>query len=271
MRIVVALIFAALAAAASLSAPYWSETLDVQAITAGDELTLAKRVVADLRSHNFADANAITEPAFRTTDNKVLAQIGDVFPKRREDSLRVTAWHKFSMRGIENTNIEIFYYFGKDGVVRAQVSTLRNGSGLMIHGAHINSYSLAQLHFNDFRFPAGALDIRWVFLAVAWLFDAVAFTTFALCLMSPVVRWRWRWLWAIFVLAGALRLNLDWMTLDTQYQLLMFIAPPAQFFQAFSYGSWVLTITAPVGALIYWAKRVQWRGETVSADDMRGA
>lgn len=271
MRVVIAVVFALLATAATLSVPFWRQALDVRPMASGDELTLAERLVQDLRSGNFADASAITEPAFRSRDTAALAQIGALFPPRKEDAIRVTAWHKLSMNGIERTQIEIFYYFGKDGVVRAQVSTLRNGAGLQIHGANINSFPLAALHANDFRLPDTALDIRWVFLAVGWLFDIFAFATFALCLMSPVVRWRWRWLWALFTLAGAVRFNLDWVTLNTQYQMLMFIAPPVQFFQAFSYGSWMLTISAPVGAAVYWAKRVQWRGESAGAKNLRPA
>ncbi|HXC53760.1 MAG TPA: hypothetical protein VNU97_00545 [Rhizomicrobium sp.] len=273
MRVVGALIFAILATAALLGVPYWTTNAapDVRSLVRGDELPLAERFVRDMRSRNYNDALAILEPAHRPADTAVFRTITALFPARHEDGTRVTAWHKLSLSGSETTQIEVFYEFGKDGAVRGIFTIFRDASGLKVRGARLESFTVAQLHANDFRLPATALDIRWAFLAVAAVFDVLAFATFVLCLISPVVRWRWRWLWLLVVLCGCVHFRLDWSTLQFDYQLVNVMAPPAQFGQVIAYGSWVLSLAAPFGALIYWSKRAQWRSEEAGAADIRTA
>ncbi len=274
MRVFGAVIFAIVATAALLGVPYWFSNAapDVRAVVTGDELPLAERFIRDLRSRNYGDALAITEPAYRPTDNTILPMLTGLFPPRPEDGTRVTAWHKLSMNGTETTQIEIFYEFGKDGAVRGTFVMFRDAKGLKVRGANIERFTLAQLHGNDFHLPATAFDIRWGYLAAAAAFDILAFATFVLCLLSPVVRWRWRWLWLLFVLCGGVRFNLDWATLQFSYQTINIMAPPAQFGTAIAYGAWVLSLAPPFGALIYWAKRIQWRNESAAAvADIRAA
>jgi hypothetical protein len=271
MRVVIALLFAVAATVGLFSIPYWPQRADVQKFAAGDELTLAKRFVQDVRTRQFGDASAIMEPAYRPRDNAVLEKISTLFPARKEDSFFVTAWHKFVMAGTENTEIEMFYDFGKDGAIRGQFVTHRDSNGLSVRRAHFDTFAASALHQGDFRLPGGIRDARWLFLGVAALFDIFAIATFVLCLLSPVVRWRWRWLWLLFVLAGAIRFNLDWTTLQSEFLFGTLLAPPAGFYRFTAFGPWVLSIGAPIGALIYWAKRTQWRAEEAGVRDLRAA
>ena len=265
MRIFGALLFAILVTAGVLGVPLWwsNAVVDVSALARGDELSLSQRFIGDLRSKNYTDALAILEPASRPKDTAILSQLTAIFPKRHEDAVRVSTWRKMSLsNGTTTTQIEMFYDFGKGGAVRGQFTTFQDATGsLKIHGVRIDAYTVQQLHGNDFRLPATPWDIRWAFLATAAVFDIFAFATFALCLLSPVVRWRWRWLWLIAVLAGGVRFNIDWAALQFNYQLIAFIVPPAQFSAFAAYGSWVLVLSAPLGAMIYWARRAQWRTE----------
>ena len=270
MRNIAVLIFALLATAAVFSPPYWAGAVDLAPLVSGPELKLAERFIQDLRDKNYSDATAITEPVYRPKDSAILQTLSSLFPARKEKAFHVRAWHKMVMNGQATTQIELFYDFGPDGVVRGVFTVFEKNGAMVIRGANIRGFPAGALQANDFKLPTSALDIRWIFLGVGILFDVFAFATFALCLMSPIVRWRWRWLWLLFVLAGAIRFNLDWTTLESEFHPAMFLAPPAGFYQFFAYGSWVLTITAPIGAAIYWAKRVQWRTDA-DAPDFRNA
>jgi hypothetical protein len=260
MRIFGVLLFAVLATALAFSMPYWQGgQMDVTATTPAAELTLAKRFVQDVRTRNFQDATAIVEPAYRPTDNTIFETLFRLFRGRSAETFRVTSWQKTFANGAASTQIQMFYDFGKDGGVQCVFTVLSERGGVAIHSAKLEPYSAAALHANDFRFPAAAPDIRWIYLGVGVAFDLFAFATFALCFISPVIRWRWRWLWLLFVLTGFVRFNLDWSSLETQFQLVAFLLPPASFYRFASYGPWILTLTAPVGGALYWAKRMQWR------------
>jgi hypothetical protein len=262
MRIFGSLLFALLATALSFSLPYWErEQPDVAGLVPGADLALAKRFVQDVRARNFQDATAIIEPAYRPKDGAIFETLFALFKNRKGDTFRVTGWQKTFMNGEASTQIEAFYDFGKDGGVHGAFTIITKGGAMAIHSVNLSPYSADALHINDFRFPAAAPDIRWIYLGVGVLFNLFAFATFALCLLSPVIRWRWRWLWLLFVLAGFVRFNLDWSSVETQLQLVSFLLPPAGFYRFTAYGPWILTLTAPAGAAIYWAKRTQWRRE----------
>lgn len=271
MRIIAALIFAVLATAVTFSGPYFAGVpIDYQAGVAGDELTLAKRFVQDLRSGNFSDARSLIDPAYRPKDD-ILQKLARLFPPRRENGFRVTAWHKFSTNGTERTQIEMFYEFGKDGAVRTEFTTFRDGQGLRLYGAHIESFDMSTLRYNDFKLPRSWADFRWFYLALAAAFCMLSYMTFVLCLFSPIVRWRYRWLWALATLSGAPQFNLDWSTLAMTTKFLTVHFPVAALGTYMAYGSWVLSLWVPVGALIYWARRAQWRAEDTGGSDIRAS
>lgn len=266
MRYVIAAIFAVLATAAAFSTPYWGENADFTQFAAGPELTMSEQFVQDVRTRHFADATALVAPQYRPKDMAIFETLLAEFPKRKEDAIQVTAWHKMVISGAESTQIELFYLFGGDGVVRGQFIVDKDPRGTMLlRKVNLTRFSDVEVHANDFRLPATALDIRWIYLGVGVLFDLFAFATFVLCLASPVVRWRWRWLWALFVLAGALRVNLDWSTLEFNTQMVSFLAPPAGFYLFVVHGGWVLALSVPLGALLYWARRFQWRQDAGEA------
>jgi hypothetical protein len=262
MRIFGSLLFAVLATALAFSMPYWQGgQMDVTATAPAAELALAKRFVADLRARNFQDAASLVEPEYRPKDAAIFETLFKMFANRKGETFRATNWQKTFTNGEASTLIQMFYDFGADGGVQCVFTIVSRGGGVAIFSAKLEPYSSAALHANDFRFPAATPDIRWIYLGVGVLFDLFAFATFALCFMSPVIRWRWRWLWLLFVLAGFVRFNLDWVHMETQFQLVAFLLPPAGFYRFAAYGPWILTLTAPVGAAIYWGKRVQWRSE----------
>lgn len=265
MRIFGVLLFAVLATALAFSVPYWAGGQpDVTGTTPAAELALAKRFVQDVRTRNFHDAAAIVESAYRPADNAIFETLFSMFRNRKGETVRTTGWLTTFAHGASSTQIAMYYDFGKDGGVQCVFVVASQGGATAIRSAKLEPYSAAALHANDFHFPAMAPDLRWIYLGVGVLFDLFAFATFALCFVSPVIRWRWRWLWLVFVLAGFVRFNLDWSSVETQLQLVSFLLPPAGFYRFASYGPWVLVLTAPAGAAIYWARRAQWRREAAS-------
>ncbi len=270
MRFAVALIFAVLATIGLMSMPLWAGgSFDVKETAPGDEFALVKRMVEDLRAHDTRDALAITAEADRPSNLAIFDQIAALFPKTSaKPKLSVSNWTKMFDTNGGSTQMIVFYDYGRAGVVRAQALIIRDKGALRIASININHFSAAAVHANDFRWPESWRDIRWIYLGIAMAFDAFAFATFALCLISPVVRWRWRWLWLLFVLGGALRFNIDWSTLQSEFLIMQFLAPPAGFYKFLTYGSWVLSIGAPIGAMIYWAMRWQWQ-EDAAAKDIR--
>jgi hypothetical protein len=64
-----------------------------------------------------------------------------------------------------------------------------------------------------------------------------------------------KWLWVLFILFGVMQFTLDWNTGQHQigyYALNLFSASAV----AQPYGSWVLSVSLPLGALVYLVRRI---------------
>jgi hypothetical protein len=272
MRIIGAFLFAVLATVGMFALPYWGKTAtDVKDLTPQDEVALSRRFIDDLRADKLAEAAAIMDRTYRPKDPNVLARLRKLIPNVPPQSMIVLGWTHYSGDRFGSTsNLVELYDFGKAGAVQARFMLIRDPVGLKIGGVNLLYVTAQTLHGNDFVLPKTASDVRWAFLSVAVAADIFAFMTFALCLMAAVVRWRWRWLWLIFALIGGVRFNLDWVSLLSNFQPATVLLPPAGFYRFVPYGSWVLSISAPIGALIYWAMRMQWR-EDANLKDLRTA
>jgi hypothetical protein len=85
---------------------------------------------------------------------------------------------------------------------------------------------------------------------------------FVLCLRTPIARYKW--LWVLFTLVGVTTLRFDWSSGH-----FAFVPLSAQFLFGVSatatpYGPWVLSVSIPLGAIWFLAKRRSLRAATTA-------
>jgi hypothetical protein len=254
---------AAVLTAALLSLPLWLQgQADVTSMTPQAELQFTERVVDAVRRGDTKAVMTDMVPENRPSDPGIVAKLGALFPKGTSQ-IEVTAWRTTIATGhIERTMIELVYDYGSAGLIRVQALLDKTNGALRLAGIDIRAFPAAAARANDFRLPTLWSDPRWPLLALAAALDVLAFGTLILCLVNANIRWRWRWLWLLFIAAGLIRVNLDWVTLQYQVMLLNFMAPPAGFYRFAAYGPWVLSLALPVGAVVYWTRARRWARES---------
>jgi hypothetical protein len=265
MRTVIALLFAVLATAVTLTLPLWAPVSDILGGAPADDLALMSRMIADLRAHNYGDARSLIANAMRTVDDSKLDRVGAAIPVAGPPRIIVMAWTKPATgAALRQANLDVFYDYGAAGALHAKAAIIEARGIKQIGAMTIEPIAGNVLHKNDFHWPASWRSKRWIVFFAAVFADLIAFATFVLCLTDRLIRWRWRWLWALLVLIGIARFNLEWTAIHATIMPVALLVPPAQFVRFPIFGPWVLSVSIPLGAIIYWSQRHIWARATAA-------
>lgn len=107
---------------------------------------------------------------------------------------------------------------------------------------------------NAFTFRRAG-PVHYLMLAAAVLIPAFVLTTLIVCIRTPFPRRKW--VWIIFVLLGLVKFSLNWTTGETAIQPIAFLLFGSAAMTTGFYTPWILSVSFPLGAVLFWFKRRQ--------------
>jgi hypothetical protein len=282
-RVTIALILGVVLGTLSLAWVFFVKPgdTDYTAMVPADAAATVKSVTEDI-STGRPLPTALLEPALvpkMTTD--LLKHMKSVFPAEPPQHVILAGWNRTYFKSLtgsgattDKLDIVVRCKYSGDRVTEADYVLEREGDKFLVSGVHVGALSPQQIHAADFdlaKMPTMSL----VYLAIGVVFDIFAVFTFVMCAMGPLPRWRTRWLWMIATLIGVLRMNVLLATGATGLVPFSFYLPPGGLLQN---EGWILVLSIPAGAILYWVRRGTWREKAQAAPvasefgsgDMRG-
>jgi hypothetical protein len=117
--------------------------------------------------------------------------------------------------------------------------------------ARFNKYPASLEYLTRFTFQ-GKQPIHYLFFALGIAIPVFSIFALVTCVRTKLKR---KWLWVIFILLGFVTFRLDWTNGQTDYQLLAFQLLGASAFKMGPGASWILSVSIPLGALVFLIKR----------------
>jgi hypothetical protein len=204
-----------------------------------------------LRARQLDAIEEAADPSIRTPQLKAnLEQLATVLPRGTPASAKLVGAQVAAMPEGTRTDVVFEYEYSRKWFL-ANVVTLRKGDAVTLLGLNVRSIpeSLEQRHGFGLR---GKSAVHYVVLALAVLFPLLTVYALAACARTKM-RGR-KWPWMIFILFGVGTFAINWTTGDVQIWLLSF-----QLFSASAtaalYGPWIVSVSLPVGALVFLLRR----------------
>lgn len=206
----------------------------------------------ELRNHQLDRLEAQVAPGVGNTDEieEQLGKMAAVFPAGAPISVKVIGHQRREIPGLLTESVTLEYEFPKRWLVADVTTETRDGDAL-VTGIHVEPLHepLKRVTPFELRGKGGA---RYAMLLLWVMAISITLFAFVICLRTKMERRKW--LWLIFILLGAGRVVLNWTTNESSFQLIDVQVPPSMAYAAF-YGPWILSVSFPLGAIVFLAKR----------------
>jgi hypothetical protein len=158
------------------------------------------------------------------------------------------------------TRVDLEYQFPNNWILLEMVVQSHDGKSA-ITGIYI--WRRAQSLEDRNRFTlAGKEPVEYAILAAAVGLLALMIYALVLCIRTPMKKRKW--LWIVLVFVGVGKVGVDWTTAETFYRILYVFFPAASAGKG-TYGSWSISVSIPLGALLFLIYRERLRRNVAPA------
>jgi hypothetical protein len=192
---------------------------------------------------------------------ETLARMVEVFPQGAPMSVKLVGYNRVELADVETNRISLEYEFPQKWLI-ADVTTQKRGEFTTVTEFHVSQVQAPLEVVNGFTLRGKGVA-HYAMLLLWVLAIAVQLFAFYECIRTEMKELKWFWL--IFIAFGVGRVTMNWATSETSFQLLNVQIPASMAWAAF-YGPWILSVSLPVGAIVFLAKR---RSLAVSAAEAR--
>jgi len=124
---------------------------------------------------------------------------------------------------------------------------------IKVLGINIIPYKNSLHEVNKFTLKNKGFS-HFFFLYMMIIIPSFIIVSIIYCFKTPLKR---KWLWIIFMLFGIISFRLNWTTGDFELQLLNIRLLGAGFLRSGTLAPWILSFSIPVGAILFWIKRIK--------------
>ena len=231
------------------------QTKLVSKLTPVGEDTMARSLIEDLRAGRLFDAELMIDqrmPAAKVMPG--LEQLQRLFRGGSELSMEEIGFHEhfYFNHGhtVRTTNLTYEIHLTTGWFV-GTVVLIEKGNSRTVGGVHFNAIPTSLETMNRFTL-AGKSPRALAYLVAAAVMPLLVLAVFVLCLRSRIRR---KWLWAIFVALGFGTVTLNWTTGATSIHAISVLLFGASAFQMGPYSPWMISISFPLGAIVFLAAR----------------
>jgi hypothetical protein len=194
-------------------------------------------------------------PALRNDETRAIIEtMVDYIPNDEPIAAEVVGASTVSSSGSRLVTLSIQYEYEQRWLVFSVIVDA-SSSPFLVNAVNAELLEQSLEETNAFRLGQnGAVGILIVLLSIAMpLFCIYAFIV---CLRTPIPKGKWRW--AILCLLGAMTFQINWTTGETATIALHLQLLAAGIERAGFYGPWILSVSVPFGALVFFSKRGKW-------------
>ena len=220
-------------------------------VPAADQ-ALAMYYVDLLRARKFDDIDRAAIPSVRGPRlYGALLKNAEALPEKEAPSSRKLVGAQV-YTDQEGTKTDVVFEYDFSGKwVLVNVAMLRKPDSVSLAGLSVRAIPESLEEHHRFRL-AGKSAAHYVVLALAILFPLLTLYALVACVRTKT-SWQ-RWPWMVFILFGIGSFSINWTTGETQLSPLtvrLFGASAT----AVLYGPWILSVSFPLGALVFLLRR----------------
>jgi hypothetical protein len=215
---------------------------------APDAVAKAKTYFDQLRNREYSDIQ--NAPSKRIKDPNLQATLAGVaahIPNEDPTSVKTVGAYVRCNNHTCETTITLEYKFPSQWLLFKVVSESEDGE-YSVTGVWVQPLTESLEDSNRFTLR-GKSFYQYIVLSLAVLLPTFTIYIFVLCVRTKGLKGKW--MWAIFIPFGFGKLSILWTTGESQFQLLAAQIPTASAHAQF-YGPWVIAISIPIGAILFW-------------------
>jgi hypothetical protein len=228
-----------------------------------EEVELARECLGDLRAGRLERVERRLDPALLSTDTRSkLAEAAAQFPPGEPRSVELIGVNQGTDEGSRSANLLFQYEFEQGWAAAGVLLRREDGGPPRVTGVHVKRLpeSLERTHAFTLR---GRRAVHWLFLAGALLVPAFVIATLIACWRASGQKKSWGWI--VLILLGVGGATLNWTTGRIALSPLEIQTFGAAVKKASPHAPWLVTLTVPLGALLYLVSR-RLRGRSPAGD-----
>ena len=218
-----------------------------------EEVEFSRKYLSLFQSRNFEEISKRLNPQLKSEKlQSQLEQVAQFFPPDPPKNIELVSSHTFKSGDKWQANIAFQYEFPSSWLI-ANINLERIGDGeLIVNGVNVNPIHDSLENINKFTFK-GKSPIHFIFFVLVGFLPLFVIFTFVVCIRTPMKKRKW--LWAIFMLLGFVKFSINWTSAAININPLSFQLLGAGFVSAGKFAPWIMTISIPLGVLIFWIRR----------------
>jgi hypothetical protein len=216
-----------------------------------DDEALAKECLTALRNGDYEYVKKHLDPQIvRPGVESDLTKITKILAQGEPIAMELVGCNVFSSSEKRRTNLTYQYQFANAWVLSA-VTIDTSGENKSLMGVNVNPIPKSLGELNAFTLSGKNIK-HYILIVIAVVVPVFIVWVIVLCARTKI---RKKWLWIIFILIGVARLKLNWTTGQMGFQPIAFQVLGSGFSKMGLYAPWILTISFPLGAMIFLIKR----------------
>lgn len=217
-----------------------------------EESAFAKNYLESVRIKDFNAVKKSLKPELVTSDvDAKITEVANYFPLGDPIEIKQIGAQTYQSGDQLQATLTYQYQFPKDWAVGTVILS-KSKNVVVVEGFNVTRLSKSLQETNAFNL-ANKTPIHYLFLTLAVLIPIFVLTVLILCIRTTIPKKKW--LWVLFVLVGFVGFTLNWTTGELNYQVLSFHFFGAGAVSAGPYSPWFITISLPIGAVVFLLKR----------------
>jgi hypothetical protein len=220
-----------------------------------EDAEFAKSYLSLFQTHDFSAIEAKIDPTLKNAQlRENLEKIAALFPMEKPSKVEVIGSHTFTSPNETRVNLSFQYSFPGKWLL-ADIGLLKRGGNTLVMAVNVHPLKDSLENINRFTFEGKGLG-NYIFLVFTVIVPLFIIFTLYLCIRTPIPKRKW--LWILFVLVGFVQLTLNWTDGSINVKPIYFQFLGAGFWQASPYAPVSLSISFPIGAIIFLFNRRKW-------------
>jgi len=217
-----------------------------------EETRFAEEYLNKLRAKDFDYVKSkMTAETLAQANDTLLLKMSNYFYKGKLLSTEIINSQVNTFNGELRGNLSFEYHFS-DGWNLASTAFKKVDGKYQVLALNVAQTSSSQKELNKFTLKNKSYP-QYLYLLLAIIVPVFIVITTYFCIRTPISERKW--LWVFFVLIGIFSIQVNWTTGATNIQLLSAHLLGISVTSSSPYAAWVISISFPLGAIMYWFKR----------------
>jgi len=217
-----------------------------------EESKFAEDYISELRASNIEYIKSqMSEKILKQVNDRLLTQMANHFRKGELISTKIIGSNVHVINGEWNGNFTFEYQF-TTGWNIANAALKKVDGKYEVTGLNVYQTEASQKEINAFSLSSKPF-LHYLVLLLAIVVPLFVLTTLYFCIKTPMEKRKWAWV--IFILLGVGIFQLNWTSGQVIFHLIYVQLFGASAMPAGPHAPWLLSVSLPLGAIVFWVKR----------------